>query len=162
MSRSFLIVLPKLMRSGAAPAASACSISGTLAQSKQEPSRAKQVEDLRRRIRLHRVEDARIRQSLGEAHVVFAHDVEIDDEARAVFGIEGEEFLDAIGHSGIPRRDGVAPKTRPGGKSAMRPPARAVETREAVVDPPTATPSGPVAQAESRSRPTRRGPDAAP
>ena len=40
MSRSFLIVLPKLMRSGVAPAASACSISGTLAQSKQEPSRA--------------------------------------------------------------------------------------------------------------------------
>jgi hypothetical protein len=32
----------------------------------------------------------------------------------------------------------------------MRPPARAVETREAVVDPPTETPDGPVAQAESR------------
>jgi hypothetical protein len=32
----------------------------------------------------------------------------------------------------------------------MRPPPRAMETREACVDPPTAIPDGPVAQAESR------------
>ena len=44
-SRSFLIVLPKLMRSGVAPAASACSISGRLAQSKQDPSPREQLED---------------------------------------------------------------------------------------------------------------------
>ncbi len=38
MSRSFLIVLPKEMRSAVAPAASTISISPTEAQSKQEPS----------------------------------------------------------------------------------------------------------------------------
>jgi 3-phosphoglycerate kinase len=38
---SFLIVLPKLIRSGVAPAAIACSISTTEAVSKHEPSRAK-------------------------------------------------------------------------------------------------------------------------
>src|SRR5580700_5960399 len=38
MSRSFLIVLPKEMRSGVAPAASTISISATEAVSKQEPS----------------------------------------------------------------------------------------------------------------------------
>ena len=38
MSRSFLIVLPKLIRSGLAPAASDISISATEAVSKQEPS----------------------------------------------------------------------------------------------------------------------------
>ena len=41
MSLSFLIVLPKLMRSGVAPAASACSISPTEAVSKHEPKPAK-------------------------------------------------------------------------------------------------------------------------
>ena len=40
MSRSFLMVLPKEMRSGVAPAASAISISGTEAVSKQEPMSA--------------------------------------------------------------------------------------------------------------------------
>lgn len=40
MSRSFLMVLPKEMRSGVAPAASAISISGIEAQSKLEPSSA--------------------------------------------------------------------------------------------------------------------------
>jgi hypothetical protein len=40
MSRSFLMVLPKEMRSGVAPAASAISISATVAVSKQEPSEA--------------------------------------------------------------------------------------------------------------------------
>ena len=40
MSRSFLMVLPKEMRSAAAPAASAISISAIEAVSKQEPSAA--------------------------------------------------------------------------------------------------------------------------
>ena len=40
MSRSFLMVLPKEMRSGVAPAASTISISATEAVSKQEPSPA--------------------------------------------------------------------------------------------------------------------------
>ena len=38
MSRSFLMVLPKEMRSAVAPAASTISISATEAVSKQEPS----------------------------------------------------------------------------------------------------------------------------
>jgi hypothetical protein len=41
MSRSFLIVLPNEMRSGAAPAASTMSISATEAVSKHEPSSAR-------------------------------------------------------------------------------------------------------------------------
>jgi hypothetical protein len=41
MSRSFLIVLPKEMRSAVAPAASTISISATEAASKQEPRRAR-------------------------------------------------------------------------------------------------------------------------
>jgi hypothetical protein len=40
-SRSFLMVLPKEMRSGVAPAASAMSISATEAQSNDEPSSAR-------------------------------------------------------------------------------------------------------------------------
>ena len=40
MSRSFLMVLPKEMRSGVAPAASTSSISTTEALSKHEPSAA--------------------------------------------------------------------------------------------------------------------------
>ncbi len=91
MSRSFLIVLPKLMRSGVAPAASACSISARLAQSKHEPSRAEQVENLGRRIGLDGVEHPRVRQRLGEIDIVLAHDVEIDDQARAVFGVAEQE-----------------------------------------------------------------------
>ena len=43
MSRSFLIVLPKLMRSGVQPVASTISISATEAVSKQEPSWARSV-----------------------------------------------------------------------------------------------------------------------
>ena len=41
----------------------------------------KQRQHLRRRVRLHGVEHARVGQRLGEAAIVFAHDVEIDDEA---------------------------------------------------------------------------------
>ena len=85
MSFSFLIVLPKLMRSGVAPAASACSISATEAVSKHEPSAREQIENLGRRIGLDRVEHARVRQRAGEAQIILAHDVEIDDETRAVF-----------------------------------------------------------------------------
>lgn len=43
MSLSFLMVLPKEMRSGVAPAASAIWISGTEAQSKAEPRRASRL-----------------------------------------------------------------------------------------------------------------------
>ena len=63
-----------------------------------------QAQDLRRRIRLHRVEDARVGQRAGEAEIVLAHDVEIDDEARSVLAVAGEELLDAVRHERHPPR----------------------------------------------------------
>ena len=88
-----------------------------------------QVEDLRRRVGLDGVEHPRIRQRLGEMRVVFAHDVEVDDEARAVFGIAEHELLDAIGHSGIPHATGSRENHEKGAGDALCP--RAMETREA-------------------------------
>jgi len=79
----FLIVLPKLMRSGVAPAASDVSISATEAVSKHEPdapaARALQAPDSpsRRRKRACWAKP-------GEGAVIVAHHVEIDDEARAI------------------------------------------------------------------------------
>ena len=67
-----------------------------------------QAQDLGRRIGLDRVEHARVGQGVGEAQIVFAHDVEIDDEARSILAVGGEELLDAVRHSGIPRRRGLA------------------------------------------------------
>ena len=67
MSRSFLIVLPKEMRSGVAPASSASSISTTEAVSKHEPSSARSLQHLRRRIGLHGVEHARVGERPGKA-----------------------------------------------------------------------------------------------
>jgi len=64
-----LDVLPNETRSGVAPAANAISISATEAVSKQE--RAWPTgKHLRRRVRLHGVEHARVGQSLGEGSVV--------------------------------------------------------------------------------------------
>ena len=54
------------MRSGVAPASSTISISGTEAASKDEPSEASSAQDLRRRIGLHRIEDAAVGQRAGE------------------------------------------------------------------------------------------------
>jgi hypothetical protein len=42
-----------------------------------------QLEDFRRRIGLHRVVDAGVRQRLGERLVVLADDLEVEHEARA-------------------------------------------------------------------------------
>ena len=61
-----------------------------------------QIENLRGRIRLDGVEHARVGQRLGEAQIVLAHDVEIDDEPRAVPAIEGEELPDAVSHERHP------------------------------------------------------------
>src|SRR5208282_2653788 len=66
------------------------------------------AENLRRRVRLHRVEDARVGQGRGEGEIVVAHDVEVDDEARSVLAVAGEELLDAVRHSGIPQERGEA------------------------------------------------------
>ena len=62
MSRSFLMVLPKEMRSAPTPRSRQSSISLGLATSKLEPSSRSSDDDLRRRIGLHRVEHARERQ----------------------------------------------------------------------------------------------------
>ncbi len=55
--------------------------------------RSEQAQDFRRGIGLHRIENARIRQSFFKALIVFAHDIGIDDEARA-FGTAGVEEID--------------------------------------------------------------------
>ena len=66
--------------------------------------RGEEREHFRRRIGFHGIEDARIRQRLGEADIVFAHDVEIDDEARSVVApvasALGEEIENTVGHCG--------------------------------------------------------------
>ena len=102
MSFSFLIVLPKLMRSGVAPAAIASSISVSEAVSNAGAEPREQIENLRRRVRLDGVEDARVGQRAREAEIVLAHDVEIDDEPRAILAIAGEELLDAVSHERHP------------------------------------------------------------
>ena len=106
MSRSFLIVLPKEMRSGVAPAASAISISATVAVSKQEPMRGEQRQHFRRRVGLHGIEHAAVGQRLGKGLVVVAHDFEVDDEAglgvEALAAAVAQEFLDTFGHSTLP------------------------------------------------------------
>ena len=86
------------MRSAAAPAASTISISGTEAVSKQEPRPASSDKHLGRRVRLHGVEYARVRQRFGEAEVVLADDIEVDDEARPVVLTITQKIADARGH----------------------------------------------------------------
>ena len=61
-----------------------------------------QIENLGRRIGLDGVEHARVGQRAGEAEIVLAHDVEIDDEARPVFAVAGEEVPDAVSHERHP------------------------------------------------------------
>jgi hypothetical protein len=78
------------MRSAGAPAASTISISAT--------ERGEERKHLGRRVGLHGIEHLRIRQRLGEGQIVFAHDVEIDDEAGAVLGPLTQELADARGH----------------------------------------------------------------
>ena len=70
-------------------------------EARAEPG--EEIENLRRRIRLDGVEHARVGQRAGEVQIVFAHDVEIDDEPRPVLAVAGEELLDAISHGGIPQ-----------------------------------------------------------
>lgn len=56
-----------------------------------------QVQHFRRRIGLHRIEDARFRQRPGERQIVFTNDVEIDDETRAFRPRGGKIVKDALG-----------------------------------------------------------------
>ena len=58
-----------------------------------------ELQDLRRRVGLDRVEDAAVRQRAGEGGVVLAHDIEVDHEAGAVGSSVAEEVADTVGHS---------------------------------------------------------------
>src|ERR1700745_3261071 len=92
------------MRSAVAPVASTISISATEAVSNDEPSRASSSSPLRRRVGLHGVVDARVRQCLGEGIVVVTNEIEVDDEARSVLAAATQEIADARGHGALPNR----------------------------------------------------------
>ena len=68
--------------------------------------RSQQVQHLGRRVGLHRVEHARVRQRLREDLEVVAHDFEVDHEAGlgvvAFAAAVAQEFLDTVGHSTLP------------------------------------------------------------
>ena len=98
MSRSFLIVLPKEMRSAVAPAASTISISADRRGVERRAELGEELQDLRRRVGLDRVEDARVRQRLGESQVVLADDFEVDDKAGAVVASSSEKLADTFSH----------------------------------------------------------------
>ena len=63
-------------------------------------------EHLGRRVRLDRIEHLRVRQRLGEGQIVFSHDVEVDDQARAVVGPLTQELADARSHGALPHSSG--------------------------------------------------------
>ena len=108
MSRSFLIVLPKLNSVGARAGGQRHFDLGYRGRVEARAQRRQQGEHLRRGIGLHRIEDARVGQRLGEGAVIVAHDVEIDDEAWANVAAfktaRAQKFLNTIGHRGIPQR----------------------------------------------------------
>jgi hypothetical protein len=64
--------------------------------------RGQQRQQLRCRVGLHRIEHAAVRQRLGKGPIVLAHEIEIDDQARAVVtaivAAVAQEFADALGH----------------------------------------------------------------
>ena len=64
--------------------------------------RGEELENFRRRIGLHGVEHARVRQRLGEGQIVVADDVEIDDEARTIITAVAQKLADALGHGALP------------------------------------------------------------
>jgi hypothetical protein len=73
-------------------------------EARAEPG--EQQQHLRRRVRLDGVEHPRVRQRIGERLVIVAHDFEIDDEARPVFGTITQELVDALRHGALPNRFG--------------------------------------------------------
>ena len=60
-----------------------------------------QRQHFRRRVGLHGVEYARVGQRLGEAEIVFADDVEVDDEAWPVVVAIAQKIADARGHGAL-------------------------------------------------------------
>ena len=71
-------------------------------EARAEPGNERQ--HFRRRVRLDGVEHPGVRQGVGEGLVVVAHDVEVDDEARPVFGATTQELVDALRHGALPNR----------------------------------------------------------
>ena len=70
----------------------------------------KQIENLGSGIRLDGVEHARVGQRAGEAQIVLAHDVEIDDQAGSIFAVTSEKLLDAVSHERHPPSARWAPR----------------------------------------------------
>jgi hypothetical protein len=60
--------------------------------------RGQELEDFRRRIGLHGVEDLAVRQRLGEGQIVLAHHVEVEDEAWPLFLAALQKLTDTCGH----------------------------------------------------------------
>ncbi len=100
------MVLPKLMRSGEAPASSShldflhrCGVEA-------RAEIGQQLQNLRLRIGLDGVEDARVRQCLGKGIVIVANDIKIDNKARTVvtafLTALRKELLNTFSHRGIP------------------------------------------------------------
>ena len=83
MSRSFLIVLPKEMRSGRRAGGEAMLDLDDRGRVEARAELREQLEHLRRRVRLHGVEHARVGKRPGELRVVVAHDVEVERPGRA-------------------------------------------------------------------------------
>jgi hypothetical protein len=71
-------------------------------EARAEPREQRQ--HFRRRVRLDGIENARIRQRVGECLVVVTHDFEVDDEARPVFAAMPQELVDALSHGALPNR----------------------------------------------------------
>ena len=112
MSFSFLIVLPKEMRSGERRRRA------TARSRRRKPCRStaelrQELQHLRFGIGLHGVEDARVRQRLCEGVVIVPHDVEVDDEAGSIvtsgFASRPEEFQDLVGHRRLPYEGARSP-----------------------------------------------------
>ena len=67
--------------------------------------RSEQAQDFRRRVCLHRIVDLRSGSACPKALEIVAHDIEVDDEARAVGTSGGEEVEDALrGHGSLQSR----------------------------------------------------------
>ena len=88
--------------------------------------RGEQREHLRRGIRLHRVEHAGVRQSLGEGTVIVAHDIEIDHQ----HGPSSERVRRKLRIRSVmvfPKQPRGRARTRPGECRMMKPRYRAME-----------------------------------
>ena len=63
-----------------------------------------ELEHLRLRVRLHGVEHTRVGERTGKLGIVVAHDLEVDDHARAVLTSVAQEFTDALSHGALPTK----------------------------------------------------------